>query len=482
VNRILIGDCRVSMRELIAQGVKVQTVVTSPPYWGLRNYGIPPTIWGGSESCAHDWTPSGHWRRYGGTANSTLADYGNGLNANTLEEKNAGQRLNVSSGDFCGKCGAWRGDLGLEPTPWMWVAHIVEVFELVRELLADDGTCWLNLGDCHASDGGVLTPHNGLERNRRVTQDTVSGAVRTNRMFMDLPAELDQGAKYKLFFEGVKQKDMVTTHWAAAMALRGAGWWLRTDIIWRKKNPMPGSYKDRPTTTHEFVFLLAKRDRYLYDWEAIAEPCSPNTHARLSQDLMNQNGSARANAGARRTKPMKAVPPASAKDAGREEQGLKTSDGFGRGAGWRDRAPGVTPKSAGLTRESGVRSNESFHTNHSGVVDRRNKRTVWEGELEEYQQFLMWREWVSRQKPDVWTIGSEPYKGAHFATFPRALVAPCILAGSKPGQIVFDPFIGSGTTAEMATELGRQYLGCEIGADFEPLQRDRIAQPGLELA
>jgi hypothetical protein len=86
----------------------------------------------------------------------------------------------------------------------------------------------------------------------------------------------------------VKQKDMVTTHWAAAMALRGAGWWLRSDIIWHKKNPMPGSYKDRPTTTHEYLFLLAKRDRYYYDWEAIAEPCSPNTHARLAQDLINQ--------------------------------------------------------------------------------------------------------------------------------------------------------------------------------------------------
>jgi hypothetical protein len=360
----------------------------------------------------------------------------------------------------------------------MWLAHIVEVFELVRELLADDGTCWLNLGDCHASDGGVLTPHNGLPRNRRVTQDTVSGAVRwrtgesgnkgngasaevicrPNRMFLDVPPELEQGAKYKLFFDGVKQKDMVTTHWAAAMALRGAGWWLRSDIIWHKKNPMPGSYKDRPTTTHEYLFLLAKRDRYYYDWEAIAEPCSPNTHARLAQDLVNQAGSDRANAGVRRTgAPMKAVPPAAPKDAGREEQGLKTSEDFGRGAGWRERAPGVTPKSAGLTRDSGIRSNESFHTNHSGIVDRRNKRTVWE-------------------------IGSEPYKDAHFATFPTALVRPCILAGSKPGQIVMDPFGGSGTTAEVSTELGRQFISLEINPANEPMQQRRVAQPGLELA
>lgn len=455
MNRILIGDCRDSMRELIAQGVKVQTVVTSPPYWGLRNYGIPPTVWGGDASCAHEWMETGRWKRYGGTASSTLADYGNGLNEKTLEEKNEGQRLNVSSGDFCSKCGAWRGDLGLEPTPWMWLAHIVEVFEFVRALLADDGTCWLNLGDCHASDGGVLTPHNGLPRNRRVTQDTVSGAVRwrtgstgnkgndasaevicrPNRMFLDLPPELEQGTQYKPFFAGVKQKDMVTTHWAAAMALRGAGWWLRSDIIWHKKNPMPGSYKDRPTTTHEYLFLLSKRDRYYYDWEAIAEPCSPNTHARLAQDVMNQAGSDRANAGARRTKPMKAVPP----------------------AGSSERAPGVTPKSAGLTRDSGIRSNESFHTNHSGIVDRRNKRTVWE-------------------------IGSEPFKEAHFATFPTALVKPCILAGSRPGDIVLDPFGGSGTTAKVATELGRQFISLEINPNYEPMQKKRVRQPGLELA
>jgi hypothetical protein len=360
VNRIVIGDCRDSMRELIGAGVKVQTVVTSPPYWGLRNYGIPPTIWGGEAGCAHDWLETGRWKRYGGTDSSTLAQADNGLTAESIAAKQQGQRLSVSSGDFCSKCGAWRGDLGLEPTPWMWVAHLVEVFDLVRELLADDGTCWLNLGDCHASDGGVLTPHNGLERNRRVTQDTVSGAVRwrtgasgnkgnaasaevvcrPNRFALDIPPELEQGLEWKPFFAGVKQKDMVGTHWAAALALRASGWWLRSDIIWHKKNPMPGSYKDRPTTTHEYLFLLSKRDRYYYDWEAIAEPCSPNTHARLAQDVMNQKGSDRGNAGVRRNgRRMKAVPPAP-KDAGRDDQGLKVSDRFGRGAGWRDRAPG----------------------------------------------------------------------------------------------------------------------------------------------
>ena len=476
MNRIIIGDCRDSMRELIAQGVKVQTCISSPPYWGLRNYDLPATVWGGDASCAHEWGGEGRKRRTGGSARSTLADYDNGLNAATLESKNDRQCFDASTGAFCQKCGAWRGDLGLEPTPWMWVAHIVEVFELVHELLADDGTVWLNLGDCHASDGGVLTPHNGLPRNRRVTQSTVSGAVRWRTgasgnkgngaagEVLCRPNHIgaggwtgdEQGAKYRPFFEGIKQKDMVGTHWAAAMALRGAGWYLRSDIIWHKKNPMPGSYKDRPTTTHEYLFLLAKRDRYLYDWEAIAEPCSSNTHARLAQDLLNQRGSDRAHQGARRNgKPMKAVPPAGPKDAGRELQGLKHSEKFGRGPGWR--APGVTPKSAGLTRETGIRSNESFHTNHSGIVDRRNKRTVW-------------------------LIGSEPYKDAHFATFPRALVTPCILAGSRPGDIVLDPFGGSGTTAEVATTLGRQFISLELKAEYEPMQRRRVTQPGLVLA
>jgi DNA modification methylase len=517
VNRIITGDCRDTMRELIAQGVKVQTVVTSPPYWGLRNYGIPPTVWGGDPECGHRWSGEGRWKRSGGTARSTLGDYNNGLNAETLESKNDRQRLDASTGAFCEKCGAWKGDLGLEPTPWMWVAHIVEVFDLVYQLLADDGTVWLNLGDCHASDGGVLTPHNGLPKNRRMTQDTVSGAVRwrtgasgnkgngaagevlcrPNHVGAGGWADTEaSGERYRIFFEGVKQKDMMGMPWAAAFALRAAGWYLRSDIIWHKKNPMPGSYKDRPTTTHEYVFLLAKNGtrtlwwqakdtrewsktpdleqtvlnpkgeevprwlgfNYLYQWDEIAEECSPNTHARLSQDIMNQRGSDRAHEGARRNgKPMKAVPPAGYKDAGRELQGLKHSEKFGRGPGWRKSAPGVTPKSAGLTRDSGIRSNESFHTNHSGIVERRNKRTVW-------------------------LIGSEPFKGPHFATFPKKLVEPCVLAGSRPGDIVFDPFMGSGTVAEVASKYGRQYLGCELGAENEELQRQRIAQPGLVLA
>jgi len=456
VNRIITGDCRDTMRALIADGVKVQCVVTSPPYWGLRNYALPPVVWGGRAECAHKWGDEGRWRRTGGTMSSTLGDehYGNRVDAEQIVEKVRRSSLQASTGAHCSSCGAWRGDLGLEPTPWAWVAHIVEVFDLVRELLADDGTVWLNLGDCYASDGGVLTPHRGLPKNRRVTQDTVSGAVRwrtgaggnkgngaagevicrPNHVAGIAGHDADeQGAKYRAFFEGVKQKDLMGMPWAAAMALRAAGWWLRSDVIWHKQNPMPGSYKDRPTTAHEYVFLLAKQDRYLYDWKAISEPCSPNTNARLSQNVMEQLGSDRANDGTRRN--------------GRR---MKAMHGGVR-------APGVTPKSAGLDRASGVRSNATFHENHSGLVERRNKRTVW-------------------------AIGSEPFKGAHFATFPTKLVEPCVLAGSRPGDLVFDPFIGSGTVAQVASKLGRRFLGCELGQSYEPMQRQRIAQPGLVLA
>jgi len=483
VNKIYTGDCRDVMRALIAGGVKVQTVVTSPPYWGLRNYKIPPTVWGGDPDCRHEWGAEGRWRRTGGTSSSTLGQdcHPNGVDAEDIIEKVRRSSLNASAGAFCRRCGAWRGDLGLEPTPWMYVAHMVEVFDLVRELLEDDGTLWLNLGDCYASDGGVLTPHSGMPRNRRRTQETVSGAVRWRtgksgnkgngaagevlcRPNVALLKEIigsdeaDPGARYRPFFDGVKQKDLMGLPWAVAMALRASGWWLRSDIIWHKRNPMPGSYKDRPTSTHEYVFLLAKRDRYYYDWEAIAEACSPNTHARLSQDVMAQLGSDRANDGARRGgRRMNAMHGGvrGPKDDIRADEGLRTSDKFGRGRGWR--APGVTPKSAGLDRSSGVRANASFHQNHSGVVERRNKRSVWE-------------------------IGSEPYKGAHTATFPQALVEPCVLAGSRPGQIVFDPFVGTGTVPQVAARLGRQYIGCDVNPENEPLQRARVRQHGLELA
>lgn len=266
------------MRRWASEGVKAQTCVTSPPYFGLRDYG-------------HD------------------------------------------------------GQIGLEETPEQYVAAMVDVFRHVREILADDGTLWLNIGDSYAGSGKGPAGNLGKAHNERHMEHTrASGLVP----------------------EGCKPKDLIGIPWMLAFALRADGWYLRQDIIWSKPNPMPESVKDRCTRAHEYVFLLSKSRTYFFDNLAMQEA-----------------------------------------------------------------------------------SNEG---------EKRNRRSVWQ-------------------------VATRPYKGAHFATYPPALIEPCILAGSREGDIVLDPFMGSGTTASVAVQHGRQYIGCELNRDYEPLQLARItdATPALDL-
>ena len=297
MNIIEFGDCRETMRRWAAFGFKTQTCVTSPPYFGLRDYGHP-------------------------------------------------------------------GQIGLKQTLEQYVAAMVEVFRCVRDVLADDGTLWLNLGDTYG----------------------------TGKQLLGVP-------------------------WRAALALQSNGWVLRQDIIWHKPNPMPESVRDRCTKAHEYLFLLSKSERYYFDSEAIAQPLAETSKARLAQpNLANQRGS--------------------------------------------DRVPG---KTNGTMKAVGPR----FGGNKYGDDDREESRTKsgneWKGSS------------GKANKRSVWTVATRPYKGAHFATFPPALIEPCILAGSRPGDIVLDPFMGSGTTAQVALQHGRQYLGCELNPKYAELQNERIS-------
>lgn len=354
------------MRTLLASGYRgrIQTIVTSPPYWGLRDYGV-------------------------------------------------------------------NGQIGIEPTLAEFIATLVEVFDLCRELLAADGTCWVNMGDSYASRGGPSGPQTGTQFiNRKRGKDAICLANRN--------------AGHE---EGLKPKDLVGQPWRLAFALQDAGWYLRQDIIWHKPNPMPESVRDRCTKAHEYLFLLTKSERYYFDQDAILEPVSQNTHARLAQDVQNQVGSSRANGGAKTNGNMKAVgrnlniPAGWATGTDRKHEELD-----GRFSSTRKCAP----------INSSTKNNASFDQAMAIMPTKRNKRSVW-------------------------TIPTESYSEAHFATFPRALVEPCILAGSRPGDVVFDPFLGSGTVAQVAQQLGRHWLGCELNSEYIALQGDRTRQKGLVL-
>jgi DNA modification methylase len=236
--QIINGDARTAMHGI--PNASVQCVVTSPPYFGLRDYGT--ASWdGGDATCDH--TPE-HDLYRSAVAASTMVG--------TTDTQVEAQRARSRFGDECGKCGAHRIDaqIGLEPTVEAYVAELVAVFREVRRVLRDDGCLFLNLGDSYnaARDGGhaggakqaSLSRHNGIERS---------------------------GANVK----GLKPKDLIGVPWRVAFALQADGWYLRSDIIWAKPNPMPESVRDRPTKAHEYIFLLTKSPRYFWDAEAIRE-------------------------------------------------------------------------------------------------------------------------------------------------------------------------------------------------------------------
>jgi DNA modification methylase len=304
--RILQGDVCERLASLPAESV--QTCVTSPPYWGLRDYG-------------HD------------------------------------------------------GQIGLESTPAEYVTRLVEVFAEVHRVLRDDGTLWLNLGDSYAANRSYQVP------------STKGGPKHSDSQ--------SAGGKGSVVPLGMKPKDLVGIPWMVAFALRDYGWYLRSEIIWHKPNPMPESVTDRPTKSHEQIFLFSKSARYYYDAEAIKEASEYPDDDRKSRSSLSDK-----------------------------------------------RTP--TSMVAGLRPGSAT--------------------------------------YATRNKRSVWTVPTQPYPEAHFATYPEALIEPCILAGSKPGDLVLDPFTGSGTTGAVAIRHQRSFVGTELNPAYIELARRRIGDVAPLLA
>lgn len=222
----------------------------------------------------------------------------------------------------------------------------------------------------------------------------------------------------------LKSKDLCGIPWRVAFALQADGWWLRQDIIWAKPNPMPESVRDRCTKAHEYVFLLTKSERYYFDNDGISEPIAASSVKRLSQPtLAMQAGSSRVPGKTNGT--MKAVV---------------------RSSGNKARKPA---SARGVPVDTG-----------SGTAGAVAGSVPWEGS--------------TRNKRSVWTVTTRPFKGAHFAVMPSALVEPCILAGCPEGGTVLDPFAGSGTTLAVAAELGRNGVGCELNPEYIGLAERRI--------
>lgn len=392
---ILTGDVLAKLAGLPSNFV--DCVVTSPPYFGLRDYNNPPSVWGGETDCRHEWgaTVPGSSRGGSGTPNGR-----NGTGE--------GYGRDSARGEFCLRCGAWRGCFGLEPTPALFVENAVRIFREVRRVLKPSGTCWLNLGDSYFGDSPTRKKGSeAFSESWDPSQTASRGGKRRSAASVD----------------GLRAKCLCMMPARVAIALMEDGWYLRSEVIWAKPNPMPESVRDRPTRAHEQVFLLTKSPKYWYDADAIAEPVTPSTVERLSQpNYEQQEGSDRANAGAKTNGNMKAV--------------VKKQDGHGRRhAGFNERYFG---------------QNKRYIDQDGDVFNTRNARTVW-------------------------TIATAPFSEAHFATFPPEIPKRCILAGCPEGGTVLDPFAGSGTTLMVAVQLGRKALGFEINPAYAEMAERRIA-------
>lgn len=298
-------------RNLPLSSFAVQCVVTSPPYWNLRDYSL-------------------------------------------------------------------EGAIGLEESLPEYIESLVATFREVNRVLKNDGTVWLNLGDMYAGanyrGGGIQTS----------SAKQVSNSGSTDFMAKKPPR----------IPEGLKRKDLIGLPWRVAFALQADGWWLRNEIIWAKRNPMPESIRDRLTKSHETVFLFTKNERYYFDQQAIREPAS---------------------------------------EAGREIS-------LGDRSFARRQADGMNRPRSG-----------NAHADTYSVKEFRNKR-------------------------DVWTLSTEPNPEAHFATFPKKLVEPCVLAGSREGDVVLDPFSGSGTTGLVALQHGRSFIGVDLKDEYGQMARRRLGQ------
>lgn len=364
----------------------VHCCVTSPPFLWLRDYGLQPAEW-----------PEVTYRPMTGVPEVAVP--------------------------------AQAAVLGLEADPLAYIGHLVAVFREVRRVLRRDGTCWIEIGDGYAKCGGPgHQGKHGQRAARRHTQRTLTRSC---------PA-------------GLKPKDLVGVPQRLALALEADGWYWRQEVVWNKRNPMPESCKDRPTRTHSTILMLSRSPRYWYDAEAIAEECSPLTHARMAQDIEAQAGSLRAHDGLRRGgRPMKTVAPAFAPGVNPKAR-LSRPRGWQEGPGAHDAIPaGAYPR---------VRQNESFSAAVVGPVGRRNSRSVW-------------------------TIAIHGYSGNHYATYTAQVPRRCILAGCPVGGTVLDPFAGHGTTGLAALELGRRAVLIEAKAEYVQETRERLlgVQLGLPL-
>ena len=426
----MIGLLKADARFIPLKDKAVQMICCSPPYWSLRDYGLPPMVWDGKEGCEHI------FNEYDA---KLLHENRQNLDGGTIGNTEYREKLHgwqKSKAGFCRKCGAWLGCLGLEPQPELYIAHLVSIFREVRRVLRDDGTVWLNMGDSYAGSGCGSCDY----------RPEGSSISKSNNKY--------KGQKPSVV-TGLKPKDLCNIPHRLASALQRDGWWWRSTVVWNKPNPMPESvsgwrwerhrvkvknrgkskagidkqeilgagnphalrdgyeaeYQNcpgcpkcnpnnglilrkgswRPTSSHEYIFMLAKSDTYFCDGDAVREPITSTGGACFGKQNISVEGT------------------------GAQSRKLKSPEERNHPAGRNLRDVWTIPE------------------NMCEIIVNGKDGNIFKASVPESEMIKCFERWFgnSEEMKDVWKISTKSFSGAHFSTFPPDIVIPCIRAGTS---------------------------------------------------
>ena len=450
--KVLQGDARKKLLEIPEKSI--QCVVTSPPYWGLRDYGLEPSMWGGDLNCEHEWVKAPPRRNRKSTEL---------VGENSKQATNKGATHDLTETDICYKCGAWLGCLGLEPTPEIYINNLVEIFRGVRRVLRDDGVVWLNLGSSYAGSGKA--GRNPEYQKRHVQFGQIE---RRERMGVPIPARSI----------GYKPKDLIPIPWMVAMALQQDGWYLRSGMPWVKRSAMPEPVRDRPARALEYFFLLSKSRKYFYDVEAVRMPGAIPAGTKAAKGSKERAGQDKVNA----------RPPEYKTYSGTRHR--RNTDWF------------FESLQAILDGENGAMLHDE---NDLPIAVFCNPQPYPKAHFATYSPLLIapmilagaspraceicgapWERVVEKKKvltqktntPNKeWEIsGGRPYgQRARLGTKTTGWQPTCKCENEGTGKCtVLDPFVGSGTTLGVAEVLGRNSIGIEPNPEYCKLIPERV--------
>lgn len=395
---VLRGHVIDALRSLPSNSVRC--AVTSTPYWGQRWYGTEPQVWGGDPRHAHSWcrTPPRRARSADDQGENSAYRQPERIahpNYDPVRFNGAAPENYEAQGGAACECGAWLGEMGQEPTPEMFVKHVVLFGAEVHRVLTDDGTFWLNTGATYATHPA------GLKGDKR---------WKTSRY--NSPGHVDVGAEQSGSFDkrapGWKRKELVPIPWMIGLAMHTAGWWIRSDVQWWKLNGKHENVEDRPFRAHEYITAFTKTADPYYDEEAMRQPYAPATLREV-------------------------------------------------GVAYRGESRKVTFDGKEYSLYELARAQDPSEL----------KRRIIKSMLERGGAML----------PDVWYMATGNGEGRHVAVFPETLPELCISASTKPGDLVLDPFCGSGTTLRVARRLRRRSIGIELSPESANFAEEKVGRP-----